>query len=194
MPQHRAVRREQERQREWFGGRSAQRLRQQSCGQAGCNNCGQSHQNEACAPAESNLQNAADHRRHDRREGADRSHQRQFPRRAHTGIEVTHDRARQHDRARSADALKKTRRQQRVDRLRHRANGGAGYVDRERGKQHRTSAIAIRQRTIKYLPDGKADQIIRHRKLNARLRRFEDVGDIRQRRQIHVDRQRAERS
>jgi hypothetical protein len=114
-------------------------------------------------------------------------------RRAHAGIEVAHDRARQYDRARAADTLKETRSDQRVDRLRHRADKRADDIERKRGQQDRPTAITIRQRTIEHLADGEPDQVARNRQLYARRRRRQHMGNIRQRRQIHIHRHRPKR-
>ena len=155
---------------------------------------GKDHQEHECrAPAECSLQYAADGRRDDRRKGRDRSHQRQFAARPRTGIKVAHHRARQHDDAGAAERLHEAQRDQPADRLRQRAADAGDAVQNQRGQQDRFAADAVRDRSVKNLADGKTEQITGNGQLHVQDRRMQRAGDFRQRRQIHVHRQRAER-
>ncbi len=157
-------------------------------------NAGKDHQqHEGRAPAEGDLQRAADGRGDDRREGGDRSHDRQFAARPRTGIDVAHHGARQHDDAGAAQRLHEAQRDQPVDRLRQGAADAGEAVQHQRGQQNRFAADPVRNRSVKNLADGKAEQITGNSQLHVENGRMQSLRDGRQRRQIHVHRQRAER-
>ena len=193
MPQHGGIKRQHLAERKRRAGRLFQSLRQQQRrDRAG--NAGKDHQQHECrAPAECGLQHAADGRGDDRREGGDRSHDRQFAARPRTGINVAHHRARQHDDAGAAERLHEAQRDQPVDRLRQGAADAGEAVEHQRRQQDRFAADAVRNRSVKNLADGKAEQITGNGQLHVEDRRMQSPRDVRQRRQIHVHRQRAER-
>ena len=108
------VRPQRARERERLRRAPRQRLRQPAPHQRGGDHADAEGHDEVGAPAERGLQHAADERRDDRRERHDGAHQRQLAAGARAGIEVAHDRAHHHDRARAAQRLERARRDQRL--------------------------------------------------------------------------------
>ena len=107
-------------------------------------------------------------------------------------VHVAHHGARQHARARAAHRLNEARRDQRLDGERQRA-GQRRQRDRCRARRAAPAAGRGDPTAARRTPArGKADEIGRDRELHLRRRRVEQAADRRQRRQIHVDRQRPE--
>ena len=128
--------------------------------------CEDHQQDEARAPAEHRLQHAADHRRHDRRQRLDRAHQRKLAPGAHAGIKVAHHGARQHDGAGAAERLHESASAISARSIASSRNDAAEAVQNQRRHHHRLAAEAVRDRPVKNLADGKAEQITRNGQLH----------------------------
>jgi len=170
----------------------AQRLRQQPADRGGRDDSGHEDEHEAGTPAESRLQQAADQRRDDRGEPHDHRHEGELAAGARALIEIAHHRARQHDGAGRPEGLHETRADQRRDRRRHGADQGGDAEDQKRGEHHWLAAVAVGERPIDDLARPEADQIGRDRELDLTRRRRERAADLRQRRQIEIDRERSD--
>ena len=139
------------------------------------------------------LQDAAERRRHHRRERRDRAHAGEFAAGADAVIEIAHHGARQHRSGGHAQRLQAAQRDQHLDRGREYAAEADRDIERERRKQHRLAADMVGDRPIDDLADGEAEQVAGERQLHLRRRRAEHPADLRQRRQVEVDRHRADR-
>jgi hypothetical protein len=169
-------------------------FRQETCHQQDRAEAEKRHPKKGRAPAERHLQDAAERRRHDRRERRDRAHAGELAAGANALIEIAHDGARQYRSGRHAEGLQAAQRRQHLNRARKDAAKADRAVERESGQQHRLAADMIRDRPIDNLADCKADEIAGQGQLHLRHRRAEHAPDLRQRRQVEVDRHRADRS
>ena len=151
------------------------------------------HAEETCAPAECRLQDAAERRRHDRRERRDRAHAGELAAGPHPVIEIADDGARQHRRAGDAQGLQAAQGDQHLDRGREHAAQADRDVERQRGEQHRLAADMVGDRSKHDLADGEAEQVARQGQLHLRHRGAEHPAELRQRGQIEVDRHRTDR-
>ena len=151
------------------------------------------HAEEAGAPAERRLQDAAERGRHDRCERRDRAHAGELAAGAHPLIEVTDNGARQHRCPGNAQGLQAAQGDQHFDRGCEHAAQADGDVERQRGEQHRLAADMVGDRSKHDLADGEAQQVARQSQLHLRHRRAEHPPKLRQRGQIEIDRHRADR-
>ena len=135
----------------------------------------------------------ADQRRQDRREPHHEHQHRQHADRTGLIEVIAHDRARDHDRRAAAEGLEEPERNQRVDALGPRASDRRDHEQRQSEIQDRLAAEPIRQRPVESLADRDADEVRREARLDDARGRAELARDGRQRRQVHVDRQRANR-
>ena len=147
---------------------------------------------ETRAPAEPDLQHAAERRRHRRSDAHDAAHQRQLAPGARALIEIPHDGAGEDDGTGGAKPLGETRGDQLLDGERRRADRAGGDENAEAERQDRLAPVFIRQRPIEDLPRGVSDEKCRECELRLRVCRAQRARDIRQRGQIHVGRERPE--
>ena len=73
----------------------------------------------------------------------------------------------------AAERLHEAQRDQPVDRLRQRAADAGDAVENQRGQQDRFAADAVRDRSVKNLADGKAEQITGNGQLHVEDRRMQ---------------------
>ena len=150
------------------------------------------HADEDGAPSERHDQCASDQRREDRRDGEDQHHQRHQPRRLDACVHVAHDGARHHHHGGGADALQRAEGNQPTNRRRERAADRAEPEKRQPEIERRLAADHVGDRAVDDLADAESDEEDHQRHLRRRRRRTEVLGDRRQRRKIHVDREGAD--
>ena len=174
--------------------RGSQRLRQHEPGQEQAERRGERQHAEDQPPAPDQHQPAAGERRQHRRDRDHQHHHRHQPRRLRPAVQVADDRPRDHHHRGGADPLHQPRRDQRPDRRRKRAAERADEEDREPDIERRLAPELVRQRPIDELRHAESGEERRQRELR-RLRRGAEIGrHLRQRRQVHVDRERPDRA
>jgi hypothetical protein len=193
MAEERAVAARDGRKRDRRLGRLFHRFRQETRHQHDRAKAEHGHREEARPPAECRLQHAAEGGRDDRRQRRDRAHAGELAAGTYALIEVAHDGPRQHRRGGDAERLQAAQRHQHLDRGGKGAAQAHREIERERGEQHRFAPDVIGNRSVHDLADGEAEQIARQGQLHLRHRGAEHTADLRQRRQIEVDRHRADR-
>jgi hypothetical protein len=137
------------------------------------------------------VNDAADHRRENRRQRLRCAHRGQYACAARRLVAVAHDRARDDLPAARADGLHDARGDQRRHRRGQRACRARQRVQRQAGEKHRATAEPIGERPPDELRAGESRKEERHGELRGGGMRVEEVGDRRQRGQEHVDRKRA---
>jgi hypothetical protein len=147
----------------------------------------------AARPTECRLQHAAERRRDHRRERRDRAHAGKLAAGADAVVEIAHHRAREHRRRGHAQRLQAAQRDQHLDRGREYAAQTHRDIERERRNQHRLAADVVGDGSVHDLPDGETEQVAGQRQLHLCRRRAEHPADLGQRRQVEVDRHRADR-
>jgi hypothetical protein len=150
-------------------------------------------QPEDPVPRRRHQQPAAAERREDRRRAHHQHHEREHLRRL-DGVEAVPDhRAHDHHDRGAAERLREAQQHEGVDVLRERATHRRGREDREPDEERRLAAEAVAERPHRELADRHAEEIRRDGLLDARRRGRELRLEHRQRRQVHVERERAER-
>ncbi len=124
------------------------------------------------------------------RDRDDEHHRRHQPRRLRPGMQVADHRARDHHHHRGPEALHQPRRHQRADARREGAAEGPGEEDRQPDIERRLAAELVAERAIGQLRDAEGGKEQAERRLHRLGAGAEVGGDMRQRRQIHVDRER----
>ena len=152
----------------------------------------QGQEPEDAVPVRMDEQEATDHRR-DRRRNAEidrhlRHHALRVGRREH----VADHRSRDDDAGAGRHALQCTEEDQRADMLGQRAAGRRQREHRDAGQHHRTAAETVGQRAVEQVHDREAEQIGRQGLLHLDRGRADRSCDAGERRQIGVDRERAE--
>ena len=128
------------------------------------------------------------------RRDAEHQHQpRQHRRRRVVLEQVADHRDRHHHRRGRAHALQHPRDAQHRDVRGEQAQQRRHHVQHDAGHQRPAAAQRVRQRTDDQLSQRQPGQRAGQRQLRHRRRHRQVVGDLRQRRQVHVDRQRAQR-
>ena len=106
----------------------------------------QHQHDEDAAPLRQQQYGLAEGRRNDGHGDEYHHRQRHHARHAPSGVAVAHDRGGDHARRRGADALQRTRQQQRLERGRGDRQHARHRIDRHAAEQHRAAAEAVRQR------------------------------------------------
>ena len=169
------------------------RLGQQHGGAGEEHGAAQAHGEEARAPVEPLLQNAPDDGGDDGRHPHDDAHERELTAGRHAGVQIAHDRAREHDGTSRAESLERARGDERLDGGRGEAGERGGDVEHEAAEQQGPAAIDVGRRPIDELAQREAHDIGRHRQLHRAGRRREHGGDLRHGCEIEIDRERPER-
>ena len=153
----------------------------------------QRQDHEQRAPAGPEHQVAAEQRRGQRCQHGHHVHQCQHPGGLAQRIEVAHHGPSQHRRGAAAEGLEHPQQDQLPRAVGQRAGQAAEQVQGDTGQQHRAPAETVGQGAVEQHADAEADQEAADAPLHLGIAGAEIGGDRRQARQVHVDRQRAER-
>ena len=155
---------------------------------------GGGEEGEDQVPAADQQEGAADARRQHRHDDEDHHHEGHDLGHAPPAVDVAHHRDGDHPRRGVGDALQHAGGQQVLEAAGEQAADRGERVDREPDEQHRLAPEPVRQRSVRQLADGEADDVAGHHELHpVRVGQPELVADHRQRRQHDVDRQRGQR-
>ena len=179
------------------GGRPAPRHRQRLADADGGDHDeqqrGPGQHHEDAAPGGEAQHDPAEGRRQDRREPDHQHQSRHDPGHRDPGEQVPDDRHRHHRQRRPGQALHDPHPGEHADgggdRAQQRGPGVRGEADHQRP----ASAEGIGERADHQLPDGQAEKHAGQRQLDRGVAGGQVVGDPRERRQVHVDAQRAQR-
>ena len=138
-------------------------------------------------------QPAAAERREDRRRAHHQHHEREHPRRLDLVEAIPDHRADHHHPRSAAERLRETQHHEVIDGASEDAARRGDREHRDAAQERRLAAVAVGDRAEQQLPEREAEQIGRQGVLHARRRHRELGRERQQRRQIHVDRERAQR-
>ena len=159
----------------------------------GADNADQRHDEEDHPPGRQRNHRAAEQRRQDRRNAEHQHDQRHQPRRVRARMQVAHDRARDGHAGAGADALDEAGDDQPFDRGRQTASDRADRVKRHAEIERRPPAMAVGDRPVNDLAARDREEERDEAALRGSGRGPEIGGNRGQCRQVHVDRERADR-
>ena len=134
-------------------------------------------------------QQAADHRRHRRRDAEEDRHLRHHALRVRRREHVADDGARDHHAGAGRHALQRAVEDQLADGVRQRAAHRGQREQRHAAQHQRPPAQAVGQRAVEQVHDREAEQVARQRLLHLHRRRAHRGGDAGEGRQVGVDRE-----